>query len=586
MTTVVRSAKQPITIISYNLIGKYTMTKDIDKIITSIIKDHKEGENFYDLIDHRIRNEGEDWFVDLLQLAEKTNDRHINNIVVSGLFGRLFVNEWAKGSLNVILVEGGLRHSYMMSLEPFKDQIVGREFIFLDDSLYLGRTRDKIKAEIEFHGGDLLNTFVVFDGGKIIDDTVYSLYRKESHIDNIKPKALINEYIMEGWQWNKASIHDVQKTYTLHTKHGNGNYRQRNIEVSFNYGWKNTAYYYCEPCALYFLKMSFNGETYIATPIIESEKQMKTISQFYTLVKNKLNLKRYPKSKVKSTGLALIDKKWYLGVMYDPKGEKKVTWIPYLCGIKVDLDETTTINKELTYNDEEKRTLFTIGQQWSFDEFKHARQPIVIDKVYDRYAFQNPMPNVVDLPIKMAGDNTMYLPTEYEGMTEALSKIIGYEKSVNPNYDEYYAYLTIDKRVVREGSSQSRIGYHVDGFQSAEQTYTEVRRNYAVFDIVPTEFVVTPMETRGLMGTVGEVYESFTHQSQHAEVIKAKPFEINHFDAYQVHTSAVALATTDRTYLRLSFAKRQLNRLGNGINPLIDYDWTYVPKDTISEVTV
>jgi len=558
------------------------MPKDIDKIITSIIIDHKEGGNFYDLLDHRIRNEGQDWFVDLLQLAEKTNGDYISNIVVSGLFGRIFANEWAKGSLNIILVEGGLRHADIMSLSTDAINITGRKFIFLDDSFYLGRTRDKIKAELELHGGELLNTFVVFDSGKMYDDTVYSLYRKETIPQ--QPKEIFNEYTSEGWHWNKTTQHNAQKTYNLHTKHVNM-YGRRSIEISFD-DQMDAVYYYCERCALYFLKKFHNGGTYIAIPIQESERIMKTISQFYKLVRQKLDLKRYPKSKIKSTGLSLIDKKWYFGVIYDPKGKKKVTWIPYLSGIKASLGDVPDEVKELTYNEQQKRTLSSIGETWNTDEFQHERQPIPIHKVEDRYAFQTPMPNVVELPIKMKGDDTLYLPVEYEGMTEALRKIIAYEKANNPNYGEYYAYLTIDKRVVREGSSQQQIGYHVDGFQSAEQTDTDVQRNYSVSDIVPTEFVCIPMETQGLMGTISDWYDSFTHQSQHIEKMKAKPFEINLYDAYQVHTPTVALATTDRSFLHVIFTRRQLTRLGNGINPLIQYDWTYSPQNIVSEVAV
>lgn len=400
--------------------------------------------------------------------------------------------------------------------------------------------------------------------GQFFDDTVYSPYRMELNIEN-NPTITLNNFTQEKQTWQKVPIEITTKIQLASHKFHR---------------------YLPSNSSLRSFEINYKGNFSQSTPILESDRKMKTISQFYTLVRNKLDLRRYPKSKVKSTGLALIDKKWYFGVMYNPKGGKKVTFIPYLSGVKASLDgEVPDEVKEQTNNDEQKRTLSSIGQTWSFDEFRHARQPIPIHKVEDRFAFQNPMPNVVDLPIKMTGDDTIYLPVEYEGMKEALSKIIAFEKVHNPKYGEYYAYLTVDKRVVQKGSYQGRIGCHVDGFQSAEQTIMEVQRNYSVFDIVPTEFVVSPMETRGLVGTVGDWYDSFTHQSQHVEVIEAKPFEINHYDAYQVQRPTVALATTDRTHLKVSFTRRQLNKLGNGINPAIDYDWTYFLKDIVSQVT-
>jgi len=332
---------------------------------------------------------------------------------------------------------------------------------------------------------------------------------------------------------------------------------------------------------------------YIVTQPKNESDTMITRNKWYKTVKNTLDLRRYPKSVVKSTGLTLLPdignyKKWYYGILTNTESEAKVNLIPYLSGDSVSLcSDTLNEIKELPiYSDKQLRTLTSIGQQWNIDEFKQARQPIDIGLVQDRLAFLNPMPNVVNLPIKMEGSDTLYIPVEYEGMVEALSKIMSYEKAVNPSYDEYYAYMTIDKSYVKTGSSQSRFIYHVDGYQSAEQTAMTVQRNYYVTDIVPNIYVVDPMETNGLLGdTVGEWFDSFTHQSQHVDTMKAIPLHIYHYDGYQVHSPMKALATTDKTTLKVSFTRRKLNQIGNGINPLIDYEWTYIPNKLEAEVT-
>lgn len=321
----------------------------------------------------------------------------------------------------------------------------------------------------------------------------------------------------------------------------------------------------------------------------ESE-HMITLSQFHTLIKNRLDLRRYPKAKIKSIGLALLPKKgnfrkWYFGTTHSIEGKEKITFLPYLCGEVVLLEDSEpTEVKEL--NDEQKRTLSSIGQQWNIEEFQHTRQPIDIGLIQNKFAFQNPMPNVVNLPIKMAGSDKMYVPIEYAGMEEALNKIFGYEKAINPSYTDNYAYLTIDKNYVRAGSSQSRFIYHVDGFQSADYTNNTVQRNYTVTDIVPIEFVLSPLETKGLAGEiVGNWFESFTHQSEHVDKMKSIPLHIYHYDGYQVHIPTQTMATTDKTTLRVSFTPRQMNQLGNGINPLIDEEWTYLLTHLDSEVT-
>lgn len=336
---------------------------------------------------------------------------------------------------------------------------------------------------------------------------------------------------------------------------------------------------------------------YIVTnkqPKNESDTMI-TRNMWYNTVKNTLDLRRYPKSVVKSIGLTLLPdignyKKWYYGILTNTESKEKINLIPYLCGDSVSLEseKLNEINETPLnmYSDKQLRTLTSIGQEWNIDEFKYARQPIDIGLIQDRFAFLNPMPNVVNLPIKMESNDTLYIPVEYEGMVEALSKIISYEKEVNPSYDKYYAYMTIDKSYIKKGSSQSRFIYHVDGYQSAEQTAMTVQRNYYVTDIVPNIYVVDPMETNGLQGdTVGKWFDSFTHQSQHVDTMKAIPLHIYHYDGYQVHSPTQTMATTDKTTLKVSFTRRKLNQLGNGINPLIDYEWTYTPNKLETEVT-
>jgi hypothetical protein len=93
-------------------------------------------------------------------------------IVVSGKWGYGFKN-WAYRYAQWIdpkWVFGGLRHNDLpnigspMDLVFFDGNYDGREFIFLDNSCYLGRTRDKIEARIKEAGGELLHTLVLYDG--------------------------------------------------------------------------------------------------------------------------------------------------------------------------------------------------------------------------------------------------------------------------------------------------------------------------------------------------------------------------------------------------------------------------------------
>ena len=99
-----------------------------------------------------------------------------NNIVIaSGGFGKFIQRNYPEK--NLLLLNGGLRHTKILSLEHITDQIKKKDFIFIDDSYYLGRTRNVIRAEIERLDGYFKHSYVVYDGSKHIDKEITSLFR-------------------------------------------------------------------------------------------------------------------------------------------------------------------------------------------------------------------------------------------------------------------------------------------------------------------------------------------------------------------------------------------------------------------------
>lgn len=82
------------------------------------------------------------------------------------------------------LVPGGLRHDpSKINLEPFKDTIKGHRFMFIDDSYFSGKTAMVVKEEIEKYGGIFVGTLVAYDGSKVKEDNVWSLYRYYDYHD-------------------------------------------------------------------------------------------------------------------------------------------------------------------------------------------------------------------------------------------------------------------------------------------------------------------------------------------------------------------------------------------------------------------
>ena len=141
-------------------------------IIKEMLETHKGGHVFFDNLDKALQDES---ILDLL--IEKIPEN--KSIAVSGKFGLFFMGYYYakfKTDKNIIYFPGGLRNNNPEILIP-KNHIEGRKFIFIDDSFYLGRTRDKIKEYIESNGWSLYHTFVIYDGSRNLDLNVSSLYR-------------------------------------------------------------------------------------------------------------------------------------------------------------------------------------------------------------------------------------------------------------------------------------------------------------------------------------------------------------------------------------------------------------------------
>ena len=82
------------------------------------------------------------------------------------------------------LVPGGLRHdASKINLAPFADNIKGNTFLFIDDSYFSGKTALVVKEEIERLGGVFKGTLVAYDGSKVKEENVWSLYRYYDYHD-------------------------------------------------------------------------------------------------------------------------------------------------------------------------------------------------------------------------------------------------------------------------------------------------------------------------------------------------------------------------------------------------------------------
>lgn len=154
----------------------------LDGIVQELLDKYTGGTEFFNQLDKRIQQP-----MIVHQILKMVKEK---NIIVSGGFGwyfRHFVHMCRIHDLNVIIVEGGIRTGRPVT-DLSKDEylIRDRQFAFIDDSFYSGKTMLAIKRELERNGGVLSNVYVAYDGSHTKLDNVHSLYRYYGSMDHAR----------------------------------------------------------------------------------------------------------------------------------------------------------------------------------------------------------------------------------------------------------------------------------------------------------------------------------------------------------------------------------------------------------------
>lgn len=154
------------------------MNKKINNQVEICLKEHVGGEIFFDNLDEKLRND--EVLLSMILNKVKENES-FDYIIVSGNFGsmfKVFIDTYHQNlSSKIIAVNGGLRNGEKLVAFWTDYNITAKRIIFIDDSFYLGRTRDKIAQAIKEQDGTLTNTYVFYDGSKEKEENVHSFYR-------------------------------------------------------------------------------------------------------------------------------------------------------------------------------------------------------------------------------------------------------------------------------------------------------------------------------------------------------------------------------------------------------------------------
>jgi len=217
---------------------------------------------------------------------------------------------------------------------------------------------------------------------------------------------------------------------------------------------------------------------------------------------------------------------------------------------------------------------------WDVGRLSETRRPLHVGVVKNPAQFSFPRgTRILDMPIKFPGFDYR-LPVETLPWADVITEMARHEHTINPNIDEYFAYLTIDQGVVRAGEMQRKEGCHVDGFQGARVAKkVKINRSYVVSDAVPTVFHEQPFMVEKLDEERDNFFLEFDLQAELAQERRFSPYSIMCMDAYTVHKADIAPITLHRTFLRLSYSVRVFDRLGNAHNGMFDYSWEMMARD-------
>lgn len=228
---------------------------------------------------------------------------------------------------------------------------------------------------------------------------------------------------------------------------------------------------------------------------------------------------------------------------------------------------------------------------WDLRHYDRKNIPIIVGEIPAgaRELFSQPRGDrAQDLCIRMPRQGWQ-LPRWLDPYLPALKIAAAAERACNPDFldneDQYYAYVTVDQKVVAPHRTQRRQGFHGDAFLTPENAdlsrVVQVENTYLVSDCLPTDFRTGPFYLGDVYPDDAACLASLDWQALRCQSVRVAPYAVARITPFHVHSPAVndTDAEVQRTFLKITFSRERFNRVGNAQNPLLDYDgWFWVPR--------
>lgn len=205
------------------------------------------------------------------------------------------------------------------------------------------------------------------------------------------------------------------------------------------------------------------------------------------------------------------------------------------------------------------------------------------------------LPNALDMPIRLKDEEEYFLPADWCALNTVIQELINLEHTNNPNWKEYYTYLTVHYTPeLQPGEQQRHAGSHTDGFQGVrEPVRTKTSRSYVAVTNGGTKYFPQTFVANLNAGKFN-VFEGFDLQVNQKpdgtpdyQIAEENTFYF--FDAYTVHEAGNARTTGARLFIRLTWEMKLFDRAGNTKNNMLNYNWkpeTYDVRTTLQTPTL
>ena len=226
--------------------------------------------------------------------------------------------------------------------------------------------------------------------------------------------------------------------------------------------------------------------------------------------------------------------------------------------------------------------------QKTFDpkEFQKAYRAPIVGTIKNKLLFakKGDQPRQVrQLPIKMP-NTSVQIPTEFMQFEEAIQLIINHNKAVNPDYDEYFAYLNIFRGMTKfdayRGLSLNCHGDQLQGLNSEywyNPDYSYIVSNTNPTSLYEQRFDFSEAIRKFKEGQHVNLYDFMNAQAEEKNRYFSENFSIYLLNPYVVHSATYIEKEVYRVFMKVAFSsKRFFDNRELRRNPAFDYkNWYY-----------